>query len=69
MFLECHDQFGEHIRRNRGNCAYGHVAGNLALELVHATSRIADRRQDLSCVLEQTAPGFSDNDRTRQTIE
>src|SRR5207249_11287417 len=69
MFLECHHQFWKYIWRDRGNCADGHIAGNFALELVHATPRITDRRQDLSRVLEQTASGFGNNDRTRQTIE
>ena len=44
MVLECHDQFRQHIRRDRRNCAYRHVSGNFALELVHATARIPDRR-------------------------
>src|SRR5437899_11976289 len=69
MFLKCHHQFWKDIWRDRGNCADGHIAGNFALELVHATPRITDRRQNLSRVLEQTASGFGDDDRTRQTIE
>ena len=51
MLLECHHQFRKDIWRDRGNCADGHVAGNFALELVHATLRITDRRQDLSRVI------------------
>ena len=69
MVLECHDQFREDIWRDCGNCAYSHIAGNFALELVHATACIADRRQNLSRVIEQTTPSFGDNDRTRQTVE
>src|SRR5207249_9463377 len=69
MFLERHEQFWKDIWRDRGNCAHCHLAGNFALELIHATPRIADRSQDLSRVLEQTTSGFGDNDRTRQTVE
>src|SRR5439155_8869856 len=69
MFLKCHHQFREHIWRDCGNRAYRHVAGNFSLELVHGTARIADRRQNLSCVLEQTTSGFCQHDRTRQSIE
>src|SRR5438876_12398594 len=69
MVLKCDYQFREHIWRDCRNCAYRHVAGNFALELVHATAGIADRRQNLSFVLKQTTPSFSQYNRTRQAIE
>ena len=69
MLLECHDQFRQNIRRDCGNCAYGHIAGNFAFELIYATPGIADRRQDLPRIIEQTSPGLGQHHRTRQTIE
>jgi triphosphoribosyl-dephospho-CoA synthetase len=42
---------------------------DLALQLVHATARIADVRQNFSRVLEQTLPGLGQHNRARQAIE
>jgi hypothetical protein len=61
MFLECHDQFREHIWRDRGNRANRERAGDLTLEFVYATAGIADRRQNLSRIINQTTAGFSEH--------
>ena len=61
MFLECHHQFRQNIRRDCRNCAYSHVAGNFAFEFIHAPPGIADGRQDLPRVIEQTTSSFGKN--------
>src|SRR5437773_11934254 len=69
MLLECHNQLWKDIGCDRGNRADCHLAGDLSLDLVDATTGITDRRQNLSGVINQTTTGFSQDNRARQTVE
>ena len=62
MFLERHDQFWKHIWRDRGNCAHRHLTGDFALELINATTCVADGSQNLPGVIDETSARLRQDD-------
>ncbi|PYJ92166.1 MAG: hypothetical protein DME71_00040 [Verrucomicrobia bacterium] len=62
MFLEFPDQIRQNIWSDRGNCAHRQLAADLAFKVADASARIVDRAQNLPGVIDQTTPGFGQDD-------
>jgi len=67
--VELLHQLREHIRSDGGNCADGELPGNSIFKIIDAPASIADGRQNLPRIVEETSPSLRQDDRSRQTIK